>query len=970
MSDYQTTVDRIEQALASLGAVSDEELLQLAEDYAEACNEANRRLQEIHHLIRAGERSEAIRRAEMPPKLLDMVEILDFPDRDAWNDICALKCLPTPPELLLKHLLELNEAYCVEEGLGGLLREHRSLALARAPLHKRLAVLRELARTEPDNPVWQEDLKLFESHWLETLQREIREHLKAENLSVLQEILRQLEDGEWVQKPPTAIIAQCRSAVESLRAKNFRQELAEIAQLVNQALASGDPVAMEGYLRVWEERAAANPQWVDVELRTQVAEAQSYRRRLEQEREEERRRRQLLTEFESLLARSRNLRTIEHHYAKLQAGGIVVPEVLQQRYEGITRDLRRRAAFRRTVILIGLVGTVIIGVLVVWQVQVRAIENRRVAEAYTAIDSLLADGRLDEAEQYLAAFAHDYPSLVHHSQFVEAKQKVTQAGVDENKRRETLAELMQKVEASLDKIPDGHSLQKAAELARSEEEKNRIRQLQSRAEVKWSELRQLAEEQIKQRLAKINQEYDALRQSGSVSIEEELHALTRLIERLQIVADDNHRQGLTLDREIRTLREQISARFLEVSQASNEEKLIRTMCAAAARGPEAYQEAIKGLEATKSVRIPIGDFQLVEQELPRWNVIEDWNSLAQIWNNPATGLEDANMRNQLRGAFSLVEVVPPEASSFFQQGQKRVLELFEVIERRSLLVADQLTGLYKEWQSPLVADAWQICLKDGRRYYSLQQPGLAARVLRDKTALTSNDVSFRRDTLASLGPAPQSALWNRIKDQLGNWGGSNWEKTADAVLGEIIRFFREAPEETIEWPLAFHLLYQTWWAAKEGDVGWARMWDAWHPQLQPLRDRYPENYDWVKAAQLPDNHYDDIRKAIKALPSAEEMLENVKRVRSTYRGMNWPVITLLGLLFEDKTQVWYVRLVGEPTLAEKTVLYVVDQGASPQQIVLRRVGHWGNGRAVVEPQGAVRFYNGRPVVVLLGGGPQ
>ncbi|HPZ82169.1 MAG TPA: hypothetical protein PL064_01970, partial [Thermogutta sp.] len=81
MTGDQTIVDRIEQALASLDAVSNEELHQLAEEYAEACEQVNRRLQEIHHLIRSGARSEAIRRAEIPPKLLDVVEILDFPDR-------------------------------------------------------------------------------------------------------------------------------------------------------------------------------------------------------------------------------------------------------------------------------------------------------------------------------------------------------------------------------------------------------------------------------------------------------------------------------------------------------------------------------------------------------------------------------------------------------------------------------------------------------------------------------------------------------------------------------------------------------------------------------------------------------------------------------------------------------------------------------------------------------------------------
>jgi len=970
MTDYQTTVDRIEQALASLGAISDEQLLQLADDYAEACIEVNRRLQEIHHLIRAGERSEAVRRAEMPPKLFDVIEILDFPDRDAWVDICTLKRLPAPPDLLLNYLSELNEAYQIEEGLSGLLRQHRTLALAQAPLHKRLAVLRDLVRAEPENPVWQEDVKVFENYWLETLQREIQERLKAEDLKTLEEILHQLEDGEWIQRPPASLVAQCRSAVESLQAKAFRQELEEIARLVNQSLADQDVLRMEEYLRLWEERAAANPQWVDVELRAQVAEAMSHRRQLERQREEERQWRQLLTEFESLLARKHNLWALEHHYAQLAARGVTLPEVLQRRYEQITGELRRRAAFRRLLALVGLAGAVIVTIIIVWQVQSRIAENRRVADAVGAIENLLAGGKLDEAEKYLADFKERFPRLVQHSQFVAIEQKVGESRTAETKRRETLADLLKKVRTSLEKTPDGYSLQKAKELARTDAEKQEVAELQAQAEVIWAELRQQSEEQLKQQIAKTNREYEALRQSGSASIEEELQSLTRLMDRLKVLEDDNRRQGLALDREIRALREQISARFLEVSQASEEEKLIRTVCAAAARGPAAYQEAIKRLDPSKPVRIPVGDFQLVEQELPRWKVIDEWNRVAESWNKPPTALDDSKTRDLFQGAFSLVQVIPPEASVFFQEGQKRILELFGTIARRDLLVADLLTALYKEWQTPLVADAWQIRLKDGRRYYCLEQPGRTARVVRNLGTLDVDEIAFPREMVVSTIRAPQSVLWNRIRDHLAGWTSSNWEETADTVLGEVLRFCRDPQGNAIEWPLALHLLYQTWSAAKEGDVGWNRMWANWESQLRPLHDRYPQQYDWIKAAQMPDTRYEDIQKVLESLPPAEEIVENVKQVRAAYRGMTWPTITLIGLLFEDKTQAWYVRTVGPPTLSENAVLYVVDQGSDDKQIILRRVGHWGNSRAVVEPQGAVRFYNGRPVVALLGEEPK
>jgi len=969
MTGDQTIVDRIEQALASLDAVSNEELHQLAEEYAEACEQVNRRLQEIHHLIRSGARSEAIRRAEIPPKLLDVVEILDFPDRDAWVDICTLERLPTPPRLLVQYLSELHQAYEAEQGLSGLLRQHRALAMAQAPLHKRLAILRQLARAEPENPVWQKDIRILENYWLDKLQREIQERLKAEDLQTLEEILEQLESNEWLEKPSVSLVEQCRSAVASLRGKIFRQEMENIARLVNQALANGDMVRMEEYLRLWDHQAATNPQWVDIQLREQVAEAMSRRHQLEREREEARRRRELLTEFEALLGKSHDLHTLEHHYAELAIRGVAIPEPLEERYRRVTETLRQRAMFRRVVTVAGVAAVVIATLLIVWQVQARMVENRRLSDAVSVVEDLLEKDKLDEAAKYLADFKAAYPTLAQHRHVISLEQKLADAQAAEAKRRETLASLLEKVRASLAQVPDGVSLQKASELARTDAEKQEVMELESQAKVIWANLRQQAEERLRQEIAKLSREYDALRQRGSVSIDEELQAIARLMNRLTVLSDDNRRQGLSLEGEIRNLREQLSSRFLEVSQASEEEKLIRTMCSAAARGPEAYQEAIKKLEPAKSVRIPIGDFQLVEQEFPCWKVIAEWNRVATLWNDPTTSVSDAGAQELFRGAFRLVQVVPPEASAFVQEGQKRILALLDTIARRELLVADRLTVLVKEWRAPLVADTWQIRLNDGRRYYCLEQPGRTALVLRDLANRQINELTFPRQSVVSTGRAPQSVLANQVRDHLADWSASNWETTADTVLGKIIGFCHTVEKDTVEWPLIFHLLYETWSAAKEGDVAWAALWNGYQAKLQPLRDRYPPHYDWIKTAQAAENQYEDIRSVLGSLPTAEDLLSQVKQVRATYRGRRWPTIDLVGLLFEDKTQVWYVRTVGQPAVPDGAVLYVVEQGPEEGQVTLRRIGHWSNSRAVVEPQQSVRFYNGRHVVTLAGEEP-
>ena len=47
-----------------------------------------------------------------------------------------------------------------EEPLQDLLRTHRRLALSRAPVRARIAVMRKLAAQDPANPIWPEDLKI------------------------------------------------------------------------------------------------------------------------------------------------------------------------------------------------------------------------------------------------------------------------------------------------------------------------------------------------------------------------------------------------------------------------------------------------------------------------------------------------------------------------------------------------------------------------------------------------------------------------------------------------------------------------------------------------------------------------------------------------------------------------------------------------------------------------------------------
>ena len=173
MLDYQRIVDDVRSTLDSQGVDAIDFLRAAAADYSMACDEANERLSQCGALLRKGLRSEAIQLCEIEPNLLDVVATLDFPERGDWIE-AAKHCGIVPPSaLMLDVAAELNEAYALEQPLAALLEQHRLLALARGSLSKRIHVLRGLADLDVNNPVWQEDLKIFENERQKQLQAEV-----------------------------------------------------------------------------------------------------------------------------------------------------------------------------------------------------------------------------------------------------------------------------------------------------------------------------------------------------------------------------------------------------------------------------------------------------------------------------------------------------------------------------------------------------------------------------------------------------------------------------------------------------------------------------------------------------------------------------------------------------------------------------------------------------------------------------
>src|SRR5579885_3465557 len=199
MPDLRRIVDEIRFYLDSNEAEMTESVRDAASDYAEACHQANQRLRRCGEFLNRNLRSEAIQLAEAEPDLLEVVSTLDFAGRENWDSVVSMYDLPSVEPLLMEVAEALNEAYALQEPVKKLLDKHRLLALSRAPLKQRLAVLWKLVEQDPTLGTWETDASEMERARLREMEAETYEAVKHVDAAGINAIVDELQHGKWTE---------------------------------------------------------------------------------------------------------------------------------------------------------------------------------------------------------------------------------------------------------------------------------------------------------------------------------------------------------------------------------------------------------------------------------------------------------------------------------------------------------------------------------------------------------------------------------------------------------------------------------------------------------------------------------------------------------------------------------------------------------------------------------------------------
>lgn len=693
----------------------------LVEAYDQAYQSAKERLLRCQELVQEGNRREAWTAATAEPDLRDEVKLLTFPDRRKWVQTCERMGIIIEAALGTDAITNLLEGiYGGSQQLEQLLSLHRRMSMGLAPIAKRLHVLRRIYKQDPKNDSWQEDIRSLEVARAEEMAKESLAADKAGDLPALEALLVEFQSADWSTSPPAKFVKGVERIIQPHRKRFARQRFDELNETLRDKYAALDE---KGCREVFEsirqvsERTGAKPHG---DLAEQIESVETWLLGLETERNEDSDFKERCDALEAVIDGGADRQTLEKLAAWVLRFDRGMPELLaaqvNSRLEELNRQDRRKFAFRLTsavVALLLIAGAVT--ALVMWRSRVaeRTRWEQQIAAALEKDDLTGAGKLLDEVTQQDAASFQgpEIQALFHtYAKKVEA----------ETARREDLREALAEVaKAGLDK-PDTVKLNRAAELARTYEEKSVVQQWQQRIAARQSELQGARLREFDKGMAELQKLSMKLPATARSSAEEFFLLADRCLERangllaMSDITDERRGRAEDLRKHVLERIEELRDKAKRQAAISDTLKSIRLMCAR----PKKLSKALRDFSATYQEHRYAAEFLKAERMGSGWQAAEAWTQLAQPWLGDVRVGDGVEARTRLREVEKFLAARAPGVCPYEPAAKKYVSYLRTASSAMPGKVLASIYEVEDALKSGIIANAKMVVNKrNGDRYY-------------------------------------------------------------------------------------------------------------------------------------------------------------------------------------------------------------------------------------------------------------
>jgi hypothetical protein len=978
MADYRWLVDQIRTALISGAPGHNGHLARLATDYAEACDEAAQRLGRCHGLLQQGLRSEAIQLAEADPKLLDALAVLDFPERSDWDDLVQWRGLTPAPRLPLEAARMLKAANANEHPLRDLLERHRRLALMRAPLRLRIAVLRQLAARDPKNPIWSEDLRAFERARMQQIRDEAIEAIRRHDAEWTRRLVWEAELPDWTDRPRALALA-LRKADDRIRITRARIMLKDVASRLDEARNARDPLRGRIEREEWSRLAA------DAALAPDDPIADRAQRALDWLDDQDRRDRENREHEDAVRALERTLddpgRVASAELKRLAHAVHARPDGLPERLRPIYITRLREAEVaegrrRRLIAAASAAGLILAGTLIYGAAHTY-VRGREAVQFATRISDML---ELDEVEQAVALVKHlesSDPGLWKYAAMIEVRARV-QSDWSKEQARQLDFERSLKEAARAPLRPDPPpAMLRARAMARrptDKEEVARVTRIRDTAIREETTRRHREHSGQLDTIAKALDQIEARLKPGGPGRPADPAVLGPIADAQGALSRLLHDEPM-VDAGIRERAQALSERLDEL-RSQKERLALRARLEDAITDAVAYTPGDRGVakpgELADALQASVKAFPnsprsrafadtLRDQAV--WDAIAEWSRMTADWRADALGVAppEATIRAMQCRQFAVRHPASPDLDRTTAYGQA-----MEAMARRSADGEGALGKLQKLMTDPLIDNVWMVTVRvpasitGRRRYYVAGKPSSRGGTLSymiDRNG-TKRSIRVAGDWIESIVVSPQTRVAQRFRRKLLlEPTGIDWEVDLLDLMTQV------RTESGMDSVLQVWLLKKVLDSSLQGS-------DPLQKALARLKDQVDQagvNVDacWMDPACREANQARPGALAcLLSLPDMGAFRQDALARRAAIGRLLTGHPTAIGWLAHEPGEGWRIRTGGGlPQEGELYIALASDEGRGRW----KKIGVIAKGRPQLLAPGDAALAEGRPVFVVAAG---
>lgn len=457
-------------------------VIDLAGRYSSFAHLANTRIRRACEWLAQGSRAEAIHHVEIAPNVMEIATTLELGfEKTRWQQLCS-DCGIRDIELVSADLArELNSAYVKHRELETQLSKYRLLCLAGSPVTERIKALAPLAKVDPENHYWKEQIGALERARLLEVRQEASAALERGELGKLQELLAEISKAGWLAEPPAPLRRALQDHVRQLKLRQDASRLSGAALKMQEALAAMDREGVRTGIRDWEAVVASGQVRATDDEGSVLEQAKAWLASQDANREKQESSERMMATLEKAIDDREPYAEIERIHDRLMQAGASLNPILARRFSIYVSEAKLERKSRNRAMTTGVVGVLLIaGVGLAWMVLART-QKQRVDSYLGVLDRTIKTEDIRQARTMLAEAKSLDETVAKHPEVQAGHTKLTQLIEQADDKAKRFASRMETIEArSGTDAAVWHLLDEARTLAGSESETARVRKEEGR----------------------------------------------------------------------------------------------------------------------------------------------------------------------------------------------------------------------------------------------------------------------------------------------------------------------------------------------------------------------------------------------------------------------------------------------------------------------------------------------------------